>query len=395
MDLIDDQIVAQLHRFSDRPIEPADAPAHGGQEPEHFGVVHPQSGRRFEARQKQGDTGSHAHPQRQRNQQPPDHRRDDGGRLTKARSKWRHVGFLRAGIFAALRAAGKLRLGKAVYPQPAMLVGTARPFPVIPLGDTAMLRTGNPALNDTTFENFGVYQRNSEAEKLQLGVMTINGTAQKTMFLLALAMGTACFTWSQTFSTLEANPAAALPWAMGGAIVGMITALAICFKHTWAPMLAPVYALAEGLFLGGVSASFEAQYPGIVIQAVGGTFGTLFGLLMAYQSGLIKATENFKLGVVAATGGIFLVYMISMIGSFFGFPIPFIHSAGPMGIAFSLFVVVVAALNLVLDFDFIEQAAERGAPKYLEWYGAFALMVTLVWLYMEILRLLSKLRSRN
>ena len=258
-----------------------------------------------------------------------------------------------------------------------------------------MLRTGNPALNDTTFENFGVYQRNSEAEKLQLGVMTINGTAQKTMFLLALAMGTACFTWSQTFSTLEANPAAALPWAMVGAIVGMITALAICFKHTWAPMLAPVYALAEGLFLGGVSASFEAQYPGIVIQAVGGTFGTLFGLLMAYQSGLIKATENFKLGVVAATGGIFLVYMISMIGSFFGFPIPFIHAAGPMGIAFSLFVVVVAALNLVLDFDFIEQAAERGAPKYLEWYGAFALMVTLVWLYMEILRLLSKLRSRN
>ena len=276
-----------------------------------------------------------------------------------------------------------------------MLEGTASPFPVIPLGDTAMLRTGNPALNDTTFENFGVYQRNSEAEKLQLGVMTINGTAQKTMFLLALAMGTACFTWSQTFSTLEANPAAALPWAMGGAIVGMITALAICFKHTWAPMLAPVYALAEGLFLGGVSASFEAQYPGIVIQAVGGTFGTLFGLLMAYQSGLIKATENFKLGVVAATGGIFLVYMISMIGSFFGFPIPFIHAAGPMGIAFSLFVVVVAALNLVLDFDFIEQAAERGAPKYLEWYGAFALMVTLVWLYMEILRLLSKLRSRN
>jgi uncharacterized YccA/Bax inhibitor family protein len=185
-----------------------------------------------------------------------------------------------------------------------------------------------------------------------------------------------------------------MPWALGGAVVGLLTALAICFRHTWAPTLAPVYALTEGLFLGGVSASFEAQYPGIVIQAVGGTFGTLAGLLLAYQSGLIRATENLKLGIVAATGGICLVYLISLVGGLFGFPVPFIHEAGPVGIGFSLFVVVVAALNLVLDFDFIEQAADRGAPKYLEWYGAFALMVTLVWLYMEILRLLSKLRSR-
>ena len=258
-----------------------------------------------------------------------------------------------------------------------------------------MLRTGNPTLNDKTFENFGVYRRDLAGEQSPAGVMTVNGTANKTMFLLALAMGTACFTWSKTFPGLETNPAAAMPWAMGGAVVGLIAALVICFKQTWAPILAPVYALAEGLFLGGVSASFEAQYPGIVIKAVGGTFGTLFGLLVAYQSGFIKATENFKLGIVAATGGIFLVYVISMIGSFFGFPIPYIHDAGPIGIGFSLVVVVIAALNLVLDFDFIEQAAERGAPKYLEWYGAFALMVTLVWLYMEILRLLSKLRSRD
>ena len=257
------------------------------------------------------------------------------------------------------------------------------------------MRTGNPALNDKTFENFGAYRRDLTAEQSPAGTMTINGTAQKTMFLLLLAMGSACFTWSKTFTGLEANPAAAMPWAFGGAIVGLMTAVAICFKHTWAPALAPVYALAEGLFLGGVSASFEAQYPGIVIQSVGGTFGTLAGLLLAYQSGLIKATENFKLGIVAATGGICLVYLISLIGSFFGFPIPFIHSAGSIGIGFSLIVVVIAALNLVLDFDFIEQAAERGAPKYLEWYGAFALMVTLVWLYMEILRLLSKLRGRD
>ena len=257
------------------------------------------------------------------------------------------------------------------------------------------MRTGNPALNDRTFENFGVYRRDYAGEQSPADVMTINGTAQKTLFLLVLAMGTACFTWSKTFAAVEANPAAAMPWAFGGAIVGLITALAICFKHTWAPTLAPVYALAEGLFLGGVSASLEAQYPGIVIQAVGGTFGTLAGLLLAYQSGLIRATENFKLGIVAATGGICLVYLISLIGGFFGFPIPYIHAAGPVGIGFSLFVVVIAALNLVLDFDYIEQAAERGAPKYLEWYGAFALMVTLVWLYMEILRLLSKLRSRD
>lgn len=257
------------------------------------------------------------------------------------------------------------------------------------------MRTGNPTLNDKTFENFGVYRRDIAAEQAPADVMTINGTAQKTMILLALALCSACFTWSRTFSGLEANPAAAMPWAFGGLIVGVVSALVISFKHAWAPAVSPVYALAQGLFLGGISSLFESQYPGIVIQAVGGTFGTLFGLLLAYQSGLIRATENFKLGVVAATGGICFVYLISIVGSLFGFPVPYIHEAGPIGIGFSLVVVVIAALNLVLDFDFIEQAAERGAPKYLEWYGAFALMVTLVWLYMEILRLLSKLRSRN
>ena len=257
------------------------------------------------------------------------------------------------------------------------------------------MRSGNPALNDKTFENFGAYRRDLAAEGTPAGTMTINGTAQKTLFLLVLALGAACFTWSRTFAAAEADPAAAMPWVLGGLIVGAITGLVICFKPVWAVGLAPVYALGEGLFLGGMSAVFEAQFPGIVIQAVGGTFGTLAALLLAYQSGLIRATENFKLGVVAATGGICLVYLISIIGGFFGFPVPFIHDAGPIGIGFSLVVVVIAALNLVLDFDFIETAAERGAPKYLEWYGAFALMVTLVWLYMEILRLLAKLRSRN
>ncbi len=256
------------------------------------------------------------------------------------------------------------------------------------------MRTGNPALNDRTFENFGVYRRDVAAELAPAGTMTINGTATKTLFLLLLALGTACFTWSQTL-VAEGNPAAAMGWAFGGAIVGFVTALVICVKWDWAPVLAPVYALAEGLFLGGVSASFEAQYPGIVFQAVACTFGTLFALLMAYQSRLIRATENFKLGIVAATGGICIAYLVSLVGNLFGWQVPYIHGAGPIGIGFSLFVVVIAALNLVLDFDFIEQAAERGAPKKLEWYGAFALMVTMVWLYMEILRLLSKLRSRD
>jgi uncharacterized YccA/Bax inhibitor family protein len=158
---------------------------------------------------------------------------------------------------------------------------------------------------------------------------------------------------------------------------------------------APIYAALEGLALGGISAVFESRYPGIVSQAVFLTFGTLAALLIAYRSGWIKATENFKLGVVAATGGIFFVYLISFVLSFFGVSIPLIHGSGVFGILFSLFVVVIAALNLVLDFDFIEQGAEQGAPKYMEWFAAFGLMVTLIWLYLEVLRLLSKLQQRR
>jgi uncharacterized YccA/Bax inhibitor family protein len=146
--------------------------------------------------------------------------------------------------------------------------------------------------------------------------------------------------------------------------------------------------------LGAISAIFEKQYPGIVIQAVGLTFGVLFCLLLAYKSGMIKVTQNFRLGVVAATGGIALLYFVNIIMSFFGARIPFIHEAGLLGIGFSLFVVVIASLNLVLDFDFIEKGAEAGAPKYMEWYGAFGLIVTLIWLYLEILRLLAKLQRR-
>ena len=158
---------------------------------------------------------------------------------------------------------------------------------------------------------------------------------------------------------------------------------------------APLYSILEGFFLGGISAIFENQYPGIVIQAVSLTLGTLFCLLLAYRSGLIKATENFKLGVAAATGGIALIYLSTLVLGIFGVNMPFIHESGMIGIGFSLFVVTVAALNLVLDFDFIENGVAHGAPKYMEWYAAFGLMVTLIWLYIEILRLLMKLRGRK
>ena len=178
-------------------------------------------------------------------------------------------------------------------------------------------------------------------------------------------------------------------------VAGLIVAMVTVFKQTLAPYTTPIYAALEGVALGGISVIFEARYPGIVSQAVFLTFGTLGALLMAYRSGVVKATENFKLGVVAATGGIALLYFLSFILGFFGVSVPLIHSSGTFGILFSLFVVVIAALNLVLDFDFIEKGVERGAPKHMEWYGAFGLLVTLVWLYLEILHLLAKLQSRE
>ena len=219
--------------------------------------------------------------------------------------------------------------------------------------------------------------------------MTIRGTATKTMLLLALATISASYTWT------HAQSGAGMGLMMLGVFGGFIVAMVLCFKQTWAPVLAPVYAVLEGLFLGGISAVFAARYGGIVFQAVAMTFGTLFALLAAYQSGYIRATEKFKLGVIAATGGIFVVYLVSMVLGFFHIQIPGIFGSGAVGIGFSVVVVVIAALNLVLDFDLIERGAQAGAPKYMEWYGAFSLMVTLVWLYLEILRLLAKLKDNR
>jgi uncharacterized YccA/Bax inhibitor family protein len=248
------------------------------------------------------------------------------------------------------------------------------------------MRTGNPALSDNTFTAVGRVARAEEA-------MTIQGTANKAMLLLLCVLVTASWTWSLYYRSL--NPQVVTPWVVVGAIAGLIVALVTVFKQTWAPITAPLYALLEGLVIGGVSALFEAQFPGIVIQAVGLTFGTCLALLLAYKSRLIRATENFKMGVVAATGGIFLFYLLTMILGFFGIRMPLMYGNSWASIGFSLVVVVIAALNLVLDFDFIEQGAAQGAPKYMEWYGAFGLMVTLIWLYLEMLRLLAKLRSRE
>lgn len=167
------------------------------------------------------------------------------------------------------------------------------------------------------------------------------------------------------------------------------------FKKNWSPLSSPIYALLEGLFLGGVSAFFEKSYPGIAMQAISLTFGVMFVMLLAYKFRIIQATRGFKLGVIAATGGIALVYLVNMVMTvFFHSQISVLNSATPLGIGISVFVVIIAALNLIIDFDMIENAAKIGAPKYMEWYGAFGLMVTLIWLYLEILRLLSKVRRR-
>jgi len=221
--------------------------------------------------------------------------------------------------------------------------------------------------------------------------MTIDGTVNRTMILLCIVLAMASVVWSNVLG----GTAGYAVFAGLGAIAGFVVALVTVFKKEWSPITAPLYAVFEGLFLGGISVVVEQAFPGIVLQAVGLTFGTLFALLVAYKSGLIQATENFRLGVVAATGGIALLYLVSFVLGFFNIRLPFIHDGGMYGIIFSGIVVVVAALNLVLDFDFIEKGAESGAPAYMEWYGAFGLLVTLVWLYLEILRLLMKLRSRD
>lgn len=256
------------------------------------------------------------------------------------------------------------------------------------------LRSSNPTLNERTFSQTVGYGQGE--------VMTMQGAVNKTLVLLFLVVVAAACVWNIVGQAVSGNAQVSnsaaglvLPFMIGGAIGGFVVALVTVFKKSWAPVTAPIYAVCEGLVLGALSALFERTYPGIVVQAVSLTFGTLFCLLLLYKTGLIKPSENFKMGVFAATGAIALVYFASWILSFFHRSIPMIQGSGWFGIGFSLFVVVIAALNLILDFDFIEEGSKHGVPKYMEWYSAFGLLVTLVWLYMEILRLLSKLRDRK
>ena len=245
-----------------------------------------------------------------------------------------------------------------------------------------LLRSNNPVLKEKVF-----------AGAIPTGeTMTIQGTVNKTGLLLLFLVVAAAWTWGMGHSE---TPEAAYPWVLGGALGGFVVALVTIFKKEWSPISAPVYALLEGLVLGGISAIFEKAYPGIAVQAISLTFGVLFVLLLAYKFRIVQATRGFKLGVIAATGGIAIVYLINMVMSlFFHTSMSFLNAATPLGIGISLFVVIIASLNLILDFDMIETGARMGAPKYMEWYGAFAMMITLIWLYMEILRLLSKVRRR-
>ena len=239
----------------------------------------------------------------------------------------------------------------------------------------------NPILN----ENYAAQERVLQGEP-----MTVNGTIQITAFLGLLLVASAEFCWSRF--TLGYTDMGMMLTA-GGAIVGFILALVIAFTRV--KYLIPVYAACEGLFLGGISASFEASYPGIVSQAVAGTFAALFSMLILYRAKLIQCTDKFRSVIFIATCSIAVLYLINFIGHFFHYAVPVINSSSNFGIAFSIIVVIIAALNLIIDFDFIERGARNMLPKDMEWYGAFGLMVTIVWLYLEILRLLAKLQDRR
>ena len=247
---------------------------------------------------------------------------------------------------------------------------------VIPQPVNPMERSSNPALRDQLFYDNLVHGTENQ--------MTLQGTINKTLLLLFLVIVSAAVTW-------EYFPDAGI-FLIGAALGGFVVAIITIFKPAYSPFTSPVYAVLEGVFLGGVSVWMNTMYPGIVGQAVMLTFGVFVLLLVVFSTRLIRVTETFKLVVIGATGAIALLYIANIVLSMFGMPIGFINDGGWLGIGFSLVVVVVASLNLILDFDYIEKGVEHGLPKHMEWYAAFALLVTLVWLYLEILRLLAKMR---
>ena len=241
----------------------------------------------------------------------------------------------------------------------------------------------NPALSAKVLK--GVERTHGE------NAMTVNGSINKTGVLLLLVILSASWVW-RGFFTQSLN---VMTWMWIGIIGGLVAALVTIFKKEWAPVSAPIYAILEGFAIGGISAVFQKMYPGIVFQAVLLTFAVLICMLVAYKSGIIRVTEKFKAGVFAATSGIFLFYMVTLILGFFGIRVPIYYGNGMLSIGISVFIVIIAALNLAIDFDFFEKGSDAGLPRYMEWYAAFGLMVTLIWLYLEILRLLAKLQSRR
>ncbi|HEY3998305.1 MAG TPA: Bax inhibitor-1/YccA family protein [Candidatus Xenobia bacterium] len=245
------------------------------------------------------------------------------------------------------------------------------------------LRTANPVLKSEVFESY----RGTMA-----GRMTVEGAINKTGLLLVILVGAAAWTWAQLF---QGGTEALGPWIMIAFVGALVLGLVTSFKADWAPYTAPAYALCEGSLLGVISAFAEMRYPGIAIKAVAGTFGVLAMMLLAYRTGLVRPTEKFKWGVIAATGGVCLLYLASMVLSLFHVHMAFLYDSSPLSILISLVVAAIAALNLILDFNFIEEGARMGAPARMEWYAGFGLLVTLVWLYLEILRLLVKLQGRG
>ncbi len=250
------------------------------------------------------------------------------------------------------------------------------------------MKSSNPTLSKKIFENYSFSATAAQT-------MTVQGTVNKIALMLAIVVASAAFTWSKFFGAEGAAPASVFGWMALGAIGGLILAIVISFKKEWAPVLAPIYAVLEGLFLGAISAFFESMYPGIIMKAVALTFSVLFALLFMYKTGIIRVTQRFRTMVIAATIGIAVAYFVSFIIGLFGVNMDFMYGGGTLGVVISLVIVAVAAMNLVLDFDFIDQGAQAGLPKFFEWYGAFGLMVTLIWLYLEIVRLLAILNGRD
>ncbi|HSL58254.1 MAG TPA: Bax inhibitor-1/YccA family protein [Acidimicrobiales bacterium] len=259
------------------------------------------------------------------------------------------------------------------------------------------MRTANPALSDTAFERAVADWAPPTGAPVDVDqrtdVMTVRGTIWATAALLALVVATGVFGWNSVERGLEGQAIALPGWLIVAMLGGLGIAILTIFKPNLARFTAPLYAAVQGLVLGAISAVYNSAYEGIVVQAVGLTLGVMGLMLFLYASRIIKVTEKLRMGIVAATGAIFLVYMVSFVINLFGGSAPFIHDTGAVGILISLAIVGVAAFNFLLDFDFIEKASAAGAPRRMEWFAAFGLLVTLVWLYLEMLRLLAKLRE--